>query len=80
MNTMFNKKEADKFFGKFQKIIWVLLSFMALYILLYTFEVCLNHAEHLGEIKMIPIMIEYLFGSCVVILGGALLFETLSSD
>ena len=74
------KKEADKFFGKFQKIIWVMLSLMAVYVFLFTFEVCINHADNLGKTAQVIPMIEHLLGGCIVLLGGGLLFETLSSD
>lgn len=77
---MKQKIKADRFFGKIQKFAWILLSLAALYIFAFTGEICVNPADNLGLINIIPELIENVLGGCIVLLGGGVLFEYLTSD
>ncbi len=74
------KNNADRFFGRIQKIAWVLLSMMAIYIFAYVGNIYLNPADNLGKLIMVEGLLEHLLSGCAVLLGGGVLFEYLTGE
>lgn len=79
-DTVMLKNNADRFFGRIQKIAWVLLSMMAIYIFAYVGDIYINPSDSLGKLIMVKGLLENLLSGCAVLLSGGVLFEYLSAE
>ena len=74
---MYDKINADGYFELILRCMWMLVSFMALYIFFQTARLITVPGETLGLMTAIPEMIEYLLTSCAAVAGFGCLLEYL---
>ncbi len=74
---MYSRMNPDRYFEVIIRCMWMLVSFMAVYIFFQTACLVTAPDETLGIITAIPEMIEYLLVSCVIISGFGCLLEYL---
>ena len=71
------KINADRYFELILRCMWTLVSFLAVYIFFQTARLVISPDETLGIMTAIPVMIEHLLASCVILAGFGCLLEYL---
>lgn len=74
---MHKKINADRYFEVILKCMWMLVSFMAVYIFFSVMRLVTVPEETTGLMLAIPEMIEHLLASCVIVTGFGCLIEYL---
>ncbi len=74
---MYEKINADRYFEVILKCMWMLVSFMAVYIFFSVMRLVTVPEETTGLMLSIPEMIEHLLVSCVIVTGFGCLIEYL---
>ena len=72
------KSDRDRYFEVILRCMWMLVSFMAVYIFFQTVRLVATPDETLGIMTAIPEMTEHLLASCVVATGFGCLLEYLN--